>query len=124
MAATGFPKLDEKYKAYKERIRSEYESAWSALASALAQQHERGSRRPGRGQPRGRLPTAPNGTTRAGPRGHLPKLVPPVIRFGTVPLQLAALPGGISSHADLMEGVPTIFDFPRPATVPRAAPTS
>ena len=42
----------------------------------------------------------------------LPKLVPPVIRFGNVPLDLAALPGGISNFADLMEGVPTSFKFP------------
>ena len=35
-----------------------------------------------------------------------------MIRFGTVPLDLASLPGGVSSFADLMEGVPTSFNFP------------
>ena len=51
----------------------------------------------------------------------LPKLVPPVIRFGKVPLELASLPGGISSFADLMEGVPTSFNFPALRPFPASA---
>ena len=54
MSETGYPKLDEKYKAFKERIRSEHETAWNALAEPLARRHEPGRRRARRGQPRGR----------------------------------------------------------------------
>ena len=53
----------------------------------------------------------------------LPKVVPPVIRSGKTPLDLASLPGGISRRADLMEGVPTTFDFPALQAVSPRTPT-
>ena len=112
MAATGYPKLEEKYKAYKERIRSEHESAWNALAARWRDGLNQAAAELAAVQSARSTPTAPNGTTRSGTSRTLPKLVPPVIRFGTVPLDLAALPGGVSSFADLMEGVPTSFNFP------------
>ena len=111
MAETGFPKLEAKYKAYKGKIGSEYDSAWNALiahwrdglnqaaAQLAAIQHEVSGYCPEWNDP-------------AWPSYALPKVVPPVIRFGTVPLELAALPGGVSAHAELMEGVPASFAFP------------
>ena len=67
MSETGYPKLEEKYKAYKERVRTEHESAWSALAARW---------RDGLNQAAAELAaviarsmaTAPNGTTRSGSR--------------------------------------------------------
>ncbi len=44
-----------------------------------------------------------------------------MIRFGTVPLELAALPQGISADARLMEGVPASFDFPALRPFPAGA---
>ena len=51
----------------------------------------------------------------------LPRVVPPVVRFGTVPLELAALPRGIPADARLMEGVPASFVFPALRTFPASA---
>ena len=118
MAETGFPKLDEKYKAFKERIRSEYEIAWTALADRW---------RDGMNQAAAELDAVNREVDCLLPRLErpawtsrpLPKLVPPVIRFGKVPLELASLPGGVSTDADLMEGVPASFDFPALQAVPR-----
>ena len=111
MAASGYPKLEEKYKAYKERIRSQYESAWNALATRW---------RDGMNQAAADLAAVNREVDTYCPEWNdpvwssraLPKLVPPVIRFGKVPLDLASLPGGVSSFGDLMEGVPRSFNFP------------
>jgi DNA segregation ATPase FtsK/SpoIIIE, S-DNA-T family len=111
MSETGYPKLDGKYKAYKERIRSTHESEWRALASRW---------REGMNQAAGELAAVsnevdaycPDWAEPAWQSRALPKLVPPVIRFGTTPLDLASLPGGVSGHADLMDGVPQSFTFP------------
>ncbi len=110
MSTTGFPKLDEKYKAYKERIRSQHESAWNSLATRW---------RDGINQAAGELAAishevdsyCPDWNDQAWQSRALPRTVPPMIRFGKTPVELASLPGGISTHADLMEGVPTSFDF-------------
>ncbi len=111
MTASGFPKLDEKYKALKDRIRSEYESAWSELANRW---------RDGMNQGAAELAAVnrqvdsycPDWNDPVWPSRTLPTQVPPVVRFGKVPLELASLPGGVSSFADLMEGVPSSFSFP------------
>ncbi len=52
---------------------------------------------------------------------QLPRIVPPVIRFGAVPLDLAALPHGIPADARLMDGVPPSFSFPALRAFPSAA---
>ena len=119
MSDTGYPKLEGKYKAYKERIRSTHESDWNALASRW---------REGMNQAAGELGAVrsevdaycPDWDDPAWQSRALPKLVPPVIRFGTTPLDLASLPGGVSNHADLMEGVPQSFTFPGLETLSHA----
>jgi DNA segregation ATPase FtsK/SpoIIIE, S-DNA-T family len=111
MASSGYPRLEEKYKAFKERIRSDHESAWNGLANRW---------RDGMNQAATELAAVNREVDGYCPEWNdalwqsraLPKLVPPVIRFGKVPLDLASLPGGVSSFADLMEGVPTSFKFP------------
>ncbi len=120
MSDTGYPKLDEKYKALKERIKTRFETDWNALSERW---------REGMKQASAELDAInqevdsycpewddPSWQTRS-----LPRVVPPVIRFGKIPLELASLPGGISSHADLMEGVPTAFRFPTMRPFPPSA---
>ena len=51
----------------------------------------------------------------------LPRLLPPVLRFGEIPLDLATLPGGVSPDARLMEGLPTRFDLPALRSFPASA---
>ena len=118
MSESGYPKLEEKYKAYKERIGSEHESAWTELATRW---------RDGMNQAAAELDAVnrevdsycPDWNDPSGSRERCRRLVPPVLRFGKVPLELASLPGGISTFADLMEGVPTSFHFPGLEAVPR-----
>ena len=120
MTETGYPKLDGKYKAYKERIRSKHETEWNTLASRW---------REGVNQAAAELDAVnhevdaycPDWNDPAWQSRSLPKLVPPVIRFGKTPLDLASLPGGTSRHADLMEGVPRSFAFPALRTFPTHA---
>ena len=111
MASSGYPKLDDKYKALKDRIRSEFESAWSELANRW---------RNGLNECAAELAAinrevdsyCPDWNDPAWQSRALPKLVPPVVRFGKVPLELASLPGGVSNFGDLMESVPTSFSLP------------
>ncbi len=111
MSEAGYPRLEEKYKAYKGRIGSEHGSAWAELAKRW---------RDGLNQAAAELDVVNRESDAYCPewsdpawqsRAH-PRMVPPVLRFGKVPLELASLPGGISSFADLMNGVPTSFHFP------------
>jgi DNA segregation ATPase FtsK/SpoIIIE, S-DNA-T family len=108
---TAFPKLDGKYKSLKERIAGGYDAAWremagrwrdgltQAAADLDAINREVDSYCPAWGDP-------------AWSQRALPRDVPPVVRFGTIPIDLAALPQGIATDPRLMEGVPTSFAFP------------
>src|SRR5262249_53314610 len=51
----------------------------------------------------------------------LPRVIPPVITFGEIPLDLAAIPGGISADARLMEGVPARWALPAIRAFPSGA---
>ena len=111
MSETGYPKLEEKYNAYKERTRNRFETAWNALTDRW---------RDGMKQAAAEVDAinqevdsyCPEWNDPSWQSRSLPRVVPPVIRFGMIPLELASLPGGISKHADLMDGVPTAFRFP------------
>ncbi len=50
-----------------------------------------------------------------------PRVVPPVLRFGAVPLDLAALPQGLPREERLMEGLPAQFGLPALRPFPSAA---
>src|SRR5262249_52874922 len=120
MSITGYPKLDEKYKAYKERTCSSFETAWNSLSKRW---------REGMNQAATELSAVnrevdafcPDWSDPSWQSRALPTVVPPVIRIGKTPLDLASLPGGISKHADLMEGVPTSFSFPAVRPFPTSA---
>ncbi len=117
---TSLPKLDAKYRALKDRLRSEHDSAWTTLSEEW-----RG------GMTRATAELESIGREVAGycpvwddsgwaERG-LPQAVPPALRFGAVPLELAALPRGISADARLMAGLPTNFEFPALRPFPSGA---
>ena len=119
-AEGNFRKIEEGYKDFKEQIQHRYETAWKALAERW---HE-GMRRASaeleaiEREVDGYGPTwdDPAWTERPWPR-----LIPPVLRLGTVPLDLATLPQGISPDPRLREGVPTRFSFPALRRFPSAA---
>jgi hypothetical protein len=110
-AQTSIPRLDERYKALKEQLASRHETAWrtagerwrngikNASAEFDAVNHEVGG-------------YCPAWQDAAWAERALPRAVPPVVRFGTIPIELAALPGGIATDVSWMEGVPLAFNFP------------
>jgi hypothetical protein len=115
-----FQKLEERYKELKEEIQNRYEIAWNALA----QRWREGIRRVS-----AELEAIEREVDSYGPGWDdpswndrpWPRQIPPVLRLGTVPLELAALPRGIASDARLMEGIPTRFSFPALRPFPGAA---
>ena len=117
---TSLPKLDGKYKTLKERLATNYETAWREMAgrwrdgmTAAAAELDAINR-----EIDGYCPAWNEG---AWSDRALPRVVPPVVRFGTVPLELAALPRGIAADARLMEGVPASFVFPALRAFPAGA---
>ena len=114
-------KLDEHYKSLKEQIRTRYETKWNALADRWRDGMERVSVRARRGAAEVDE-IGPTWDDPAWPDRPLPRLDPPVIRFGTVPVDLAALPRGVSADPRLMDGIargsssPPCGRFPPPPT--------
>src|SRR5262249_45555566 len=51
----------------------------------------------------------------------LPRLIPPVIRFGEVTLDLARIPNGVSPDSRLMEGLPLRLALPALRAFPSGA---
>ena len=119
-AETSLPKLEKKYKALKEKLAAGHASAWRAMAdrwrdgiTAAAAELDVVKR-----DVDGYCPAwnDPAWTERS-----LPRAVPPVLRFGVMPLELAALPRGIAADPRLMEGLPTSFTLPALLAFPAAA---
>ena len=117
---TSLPRLDAKYKSLKERLAASYETAWHEMAGrwrdgmkAAAAELDAINR-----EVDGYCPAWNEGpwSDRA-----LPGDVPPVLKFGTVTLELAALPLGAPADARLMEGVPASFVFPALRTFPASS---
>jgi S-DNA-T family DNA segregation ATPase FtsK/SpoIIIE len=108
---TTLRKLDDRYRATKEKVQARYEEAWNDLAKRW---------REGIEQARRALDEVGREVDVIGPKWDDPswpqrpfaRVVPPVLRFGEVTLDLHRLPRGISADARLMEGLPTVFTFP------------
>ena len=113
-------KLDEQYKSLKEQVRTRYETKWTALADRWRDGMERVSAELAAVQ-RTVDEIGPTWDDPAWPDRPLPRLVPPVIRLGTVALDLAALPRGVSSDPRLMEGIAREFELPALRPFPAAA---
>jgi hypothetical protein len=117
---TSLAKLDQKYKDVKELIRSRHETAWSAMADRW---------RAGMEHATSELDAVKEAVDRCCPAWDdlvwdirpLPRLVPPVIRFGTLPLDLAILKGGLARDARLMERLGTSFRLPALRPFPSGA---
>jgi len=107
----GFPRLEKQYKELKQQIGSRYESDWRAMAERWREGMNRAITQ------LASINREVDGYCPAwddlvwGQRAF-PRLVPPVIRWGAVQLDFAALPAGIARDPRLMEGLPTRFSLP------------
>jgi energy-coupling factor transporter ATP-binding protein EcfA2 len=117
---TGFPRLESQYQELKERIRARYESDWCVLADRWREgmNHAIAELASINREVDGYCPAWDDPVW--GQRAF-PRVVPPVIRFAAVPLDLAALPQGISRDPRLMEGLPTRFSLPALRPFPAGA---
>ena len=119
-AETNLPRLEEKYKALKAKLAANYETAWRTMADRWRNGIQTAAAELDlvNGEVNSYCPAwnDPAWTERS-----LPRAVPPVVRFGQCPLELAALPHGIAADARLMEGLPTVFTFPALLAFPAAA---
>ncbi len=110
-AKAKFQKLDQKYRTLKEQIASQYESSWHSMAETW-REGMRSTSAEIESVRRDVAVYCPRWDDPAWATRSLPRLLPPVIRFGEIPLDLASLPGGISPDPRLMAGLPTRFDLP------------
>jgi len=117
---TAPPKLEGKYNALKQQIRSDRDTAWRATADRWREGMKRAAAEVDavNREVDGYCPTW---TDPAWAQRALPRLVPPLVRFGSVTIDLASLPKGISTDAGLMESVPTAFHFPAIRPFPAGA---
>ena len=86
-------KLDEHYKSLKEQVRTRYETKWAALATRWREGMQRVGSELSAVQ-RSVDEIGPTWDDPSWPDRPLPRLVPPVIRMGTVAVKLAALSAG------------------------------
>jgi hypothetical protein len=119
-ADTSLPRLDQKYKDLKELIRSRHDAAWVGMADRWREglRHAAKELDGVNLEVNGYCPTWDD--TEWSSR-QLPGFVPPVVRFGAVPVDLATLPKGIARDARLMEGLPTSFNLPALRPFPSGA---
>ena len=113
-------KLDEHYKSLKEQVRTRYETKWTALAARWRDGMERVSSELSAVR-RTVDEIGPTWDDPSWPDRPLPQLVPPVIRMGTVAVELAALERGVSSDPRLMDGIAREFELPALRPFPAAA---
>jgi S-DNA-T family DNA segregation ATPase FtsK/SpoIIIE len=112
--------LEEKYRTLKEQVRVRHETAWAAMAGAW---HD-GMRRATEvvdAIEREAADFGPRWDDPAWSSRSLPGVIPPVIRFGDVTVDLHDIPGGISADARLMEGIRTRLTFPALRAFPGGA---
>jgi S-DNA-T family DNA segregation ATPase FtsK/SpoIIIE len=117
---TGFPRLESQYNELKAKIRARYEGEWKAMGD----EWQDGMRRASADlaaihrEVAGYCPTWDDPVWN---ERSLPLAVPPVLRFGSVPLELAKLPGGEPREEQLMDGLPRQFDLALLRPFPSAA---
>ncbi len=119
-SATSLQKLDASYQALKDQIRQRHDTAKQALADRW---------RAGMQAVTADLAAIHRAVDGFGPAWDdpswsdrpVPQRIPPVLRFGTVALDLAALPHGIAADPDLMAGITTAFQFPALRAFPETA---
>ncbi len=113
-------RLDEKYRALKEKIRSRHEASWTEMEARWREGIGRvEAARSGVAAEVDTLEPAwdrPSWNDRP-----WPALVPPVLRIGEVRVDMDRLPGGLPKHARLREGIPAAFMFPALLPFPEGA---
>ncbi len=115
-----FAKLEENYRTLKEQVRTRYDTRWTTLAARWREGMARVSSELG-AVSRAVGEIGPSWDDSSWPDRPLPRRVPPVIRMGTAAVDLAALPGGISSEPRLMDGIARKFELPALRPFPGAA---
>ncbi len=116
----GLVKLDENYQSLKEQVKSRYEKKWAAMAGRWREGMERVT---------AELAAVRQAVDAVGPPWDdpswadrpLPRSLPPVLRLGEAAVDLASLPGGVSSDPRLMEGIRRRFDLAVMRAFPGAA---
>ena len=104
-------KLDEKYRAIKEEIRSRHESAWLAMATRWREgMAEAGAAIDAVNRESDGF--APAWDDPSWPDRATPLAAPPALRIGAARLGLAEVPGGVSPDPRLREGIPSGFGLP------------
>jgi DNA segregation ATPase FtsK/SpoIIIE, S-DNA-T family len=104
-------KIDEKYRTLKEEVRARHASAWSSMADRWRE----GMRRATAGLERVSREVdafAPRWDDPSWLDRPTPAVTPPVIRIGETRLDLAEIPGAVSTDPRLREGLPTRYAFP------------
>jgi hypothetical protein len=104
-------KLDLKYHEHKAKLRARHDELWTAMAARWRAGIERA---------RDELDEITRSVDALGPPWDdpgwsdrpFPRDVPPVVRFGSVRVDLAQLPGGLPTDPRLLEQLPTTFAFP------------
>ncbi len=108
---SSFKKLEENYQTLKSQIKSKHEASWQAMAERWREGMTRASAEAAE-VCRESDAFAPSWDDSVWETRAFPAVVPPVLRFGTIPIDLARRPGGISADARLREGFPESFTFP------------
>ena len=104
-------KLDVKYRALKEEIRARHESTWSSMATRWREGMSRASASVER-ITREVDTFAPRWDDPSWADRPAPTVSPSAIRIGETRLDLAEVPGAVSTDPRLTEGIPTRFAFP------------
>ncbi|WP_240907348.1 FtsK/SpoIIIE domain-containing protein [Paludisphaera rhizosphaerae] len=119
-AEAGATRLEADHKSLKEQARAVFDtdrranaSRWrEAATSAFAAIDEVGRFADGLGI---------DWNDSTADEADLPSAIPPALRFGTVNVDLASLPGGLPADPDLMEGLPNQLRIPALRPFPSAA---
>ena len=123
-----FKKLDENYQALKSQIKSRHDSSWQAMTVRW---------REGMTRTESEVAEVNHEIDRYGPSWDdstwdtrpFPNVVPPVLRFGVTPVEIATLQGGVSADPRLREGLqeslslPALRPFPSHANLLIEAPS-
>lgn len=113
-------KLDENYRNLKAQIAQRHDTAYRVMADLWRQ----GIMRASSDIDQVNREVDEYGPTWNDPRWNdraLPRLVPPVLRFGDAALDLAALPDGLPTDTRLMQELPSRFNFPALRAFPGGA---
>jgi hypothetical protein len=118
-AERNLAKLEEQYRELKEQVRVRAEKRWASLSKNWRQGIEevtKGLAEIGQVVDEAGLPW----DDARWENRPLPRQIPPLVRLGTVPVDLSKLPGGLPADPGLREGIPTRLVVPAIRPFPEA----